>query len=266
MRKHLAVVNLLALVLSTVVHLLPYIHLLPFNLEYVRESRPLLFLPANIALSTWLVIYIGLITYAVFQSRTASAEYVEKASYYFLFTCIGKITWTILYIYSDMWMATLALVMTLAALIMLYDRLNIRQIPKKGALYWVVNFPFSIFLGWTSVIAIVTIATALHDSGFTTSFLGVSAELWTVYLLIFLTALAAVFILLMNDYAFALTIGWGALSIFARPFDTPLYEHLQSLNFGLVDVFAFVAFMSILLFTGIHVIVRWRSNPKLGIA
>ena len=71
MKKHLAIVNLLALVLSALVHLLTYTDALPFSLAFVRESRALLFLPANIAISSWIVIYIGLLAYAIFQRRCA---------------------------------------------------------------------------------------------------------------------------------------------------------------------------------------------------
>lgn len=266
MKKHLAIVNLLALVLSALVHLLSYTSALPFSLSFVRDARALLFLPANIAISTWIVIYIGLLAYAIFQSRKSSEEFVEKASWYFLFTSIGKITWTILYVYSSMWMASLAMVMTLAALTMLYDRLNIREVPEKRGRYWVVNLPFSVFLAWVSVLTVVTIATALHDTGYQSSFLGLTGDMWAVYLLIFLTALTTVFVFLLNDYAFALTIAWGALTIFARPFDAPLYANLQSLNFGLVDVMAFSCCMLILLFVGIRVIRNWRRNPKLVVA
>lgn len=261
MRKYLPVLNLVALALSIVIHLASYTGFFPFTLQYVREARPIIFLPDSIALSTWIVIYVGRIAYGVFQTRPEASEFVDKASWYFLFTCIGKITWTILYIYSSMWMSFLAMVMTLAALVVLYSRLNIGQVSKSRGEYWVVHFPFSIHLAWVSVVTIVTLSTALFDLGFETAFLGISATNWTIALILFLTGLAAIFLFILNDTAFALTIAWGALTIFARPFDSELFLHLQDMNLGMVDIVAFVAFASLILMVlSRAIIVRRKSK------
>jgi hypothetical protein len=266
MKKHLALVNLLALLISALVHLFTYTDLLPHSIAIVRESRPLVFLPANLSLATWLIIYLSLLIYAVYQSRSNSQELRERASFYFLFSSIGKITWTILYVFGDMWMSMLALVMTLGALIMLYEKLKLRFISFKQAEYWLVHFPFSIFLGWVSVLLVLNVATALYDSGYQSSFLGLTADIWTVVLLAFLLGMACLMLFTLNDFAYALTIAWGALTIFLRPFHAELYSQVQSMNLVLVELAAFTTFASLFLLVGIYLILNWRGNPKLVVA
>lgn len=82
---------------------------------------------------------------------------------------------------------------------------------------WLVHVPFSIYLGWISVATIVNVASALYISGW--NGWGLSAEGWTMIMLIVGAVVAATVAIRRADTAFTLVFIWTYTAIAMRQMD-----------------------------------------------
>lgn len=249
----LQILNIVALVLTLIMNGLAQTSLFPNTVGELGESRAIFFLPDGYVFAIWGVIYIGLLAYVIYQARPSQkdSDVVQSIGWWFVISSIANITWLILFIYNLIWLSTLAMLVIFGSLLMIYLQLGIGKKQVSLAEKWAVHIPFSIYLGWISVATIANVSTALYDSGFVTSFAGITADVWASVLLVIAAILALAMLYLRGDVAYALVIVWASYGINARSFETELYEVLSSLNSNLVNTTA----LSIALIIGIAAIV-----------
>ncbi|MGB1287076.1 MAG: tryptophan-rich sensory protein [Aggregatilineales bacterium] len=216
--------------------------LFPQTIGDLGESRAIFFLPAGYVFSIWGIIYTGLIGFAIYQVRNISIEkgIHERIGVWFVLSCIANVTWLILFLSNEVWLSTIAMLVILVSLIMIYRNLGIgvREIDWQER--WAVHIPFSIYLGWISVATVANFSTGLYESGFVTEFVGLNADIWAVAMMVVAGILALGFLVFRRDIAYALVIVWALVGIYARPFDTEIYELLAALNSDLVNTGALV--------------------------
>ncbi|MGJ3239175.1 MAG: tryptophan-rich sensory protein [Anaerolineae bacterium] len=236
----LQIANVVILVLTLVMNGLAQSDLFPNTVGELGESRAVFFLPAGFVFGIWGIIYTGLIIYSIYQVRPSQrdGEVISAVSGWFILSSIANISWLVLFLFDFVWLSTLAMVVLLASLLMIYIRLGVGVRDVSLTEKWAVHIPFSIYLGWISVATIANFSTALYTSGAVTAFIGLNADLWASVMMIVAAVLAFGMLYFRRDSAYALVIVWATYGINARPFDTDLFSGLATLNANLVNTTA----------------------------
>lgn len=236
----LQVLNLVALVVTLIMNGVSQSDIVPNTVGQLGESRAIFFLSAGYVFAIWGVIYIGLIGFAIYQFRPVAVEngVVDRVGFWFIVSSIANSVWVLLFVYDLIWISTIVIVILLLSLLMIYLRLEIGKRDTDWQERWAVHIPFSIYLGWVSVATVANFAAALYESGADVSLLGINADVWAVIMLVVAALLAFAMLFLRRDIAYALVVIWAVVGIYARPFDTEVFEILSSLNAGLVNTAA----------------------------
>jgi benzodiazapine receptor len=232
-------INLLAAILMVAVNGLA--EALPLNgitTKEISDRFPVLFVPAAYVFSIWGLIYLGLIAFAIYQLLPAqrAAPRLRRVGYWFALSCLLNGLWIVLW-HAQQFPATLLVMLALlASLIVIYQRLAISQVRVSAAAAqrWLVDLPFSIYLGWISVATIANAADVLHYLGWDGAPFGPQA--WTILMLAAGLALAALMAFRRADLAYGLVVVWAFAGIALKQSDTPLVAGAAWLMAGLIVV------------------------------
>jgi hypothetical protein len=186
----------------------------------ISDRFQVYFVPASYVFSIWGVIYLGLILYGIYQALPSQRENprLRRIGYPFALSCLANIAWLFLWHYEYFVLTVLAMVAILLSLIVVYLRLGVGQTPVPTAEKWLVHVPFSIYLGWISVATIANVTSVLDLLNW--GRFGLSAELWTVIMLLVGVALAWAMSLSRGDVAYVLVIIWAFVGIAVKNSDT----------------------------------------------
>jgi hypothetical protein len=242
--KPLRIANIAALLITLLINFLSQtassfgIELFPRTIAELGESRAIFFLPAGYVFGIWGIIYTGLIVYAIFQARQDGDALDDAIGPWFIISCVANALWLILFLADAVALSTVAMLVILASLLIIYQRLGIGRQAVERARLWAVHVPFSIYLGWISVATIANFAAALYEAGQVTAFLGLSADLWAVVMMAVAFGLTGAMLWLRRDVAFAGVVIWSLVGIYARPFSTATFAPLAAQNIDLVNAAA----------------------------
>lgn len=244
----LQIVNIVAFILTVIVNFLSQsasvlgISAFPQTVAQLGESRGVFFLPAGYVFAIWGVIYIGLAAFVIYLGRPSERDnpLTVKIGWWFALSCVGNIAWLILFLNNQIAASTVAMLVILGSLLRIYLRLDINRAHTSSIRRWTVFIPFSIYLGWISVATIANISAWLYDTGSAQAFLSIGADVWAVVMMLIATIIAVLVLYMRRDIAFPLVVVWALVGIYARPFDTPVYSVVASLNGGMVHTSALV--------------------------
>ncbi|WP_107668567.1 hypothetical protein [Cyanothece sp. BG0011] len=182
--------------------------------------KDVLITPASYAFAIWGLIYLGLISLAIYQAlpNNRHNHYVQKIGYYLVISSLAQIVWVFLFLSRFFVLSTLAMLGILVSLILLYLKLgiSINSVSKKQK--WLINFPISVYLGWITVATIVNFALALYWikwNGF-----GLSNIIWTVIMIIVAAILGTLIIIQRKDSVYCGVFVWALIAITLRHLDT----------------------------------------------
>src|SRR5918997_3772289 len=205
--------------------------------------KEVLITPANYAFAIWGLIYLGLITFGVYQGLPAQRQNpsLRRMDYLLVLACFAQISWVFLFQYRLFALSLVAMLGILLPLIGIYLRLGIgnRWVPRQQK--WFVHIPLSIYLAWISVATIVNVALTLYDLGW--SGWGINPEVWTAIALLAGAAIAAMVIIQRADIAFTFVIVWAFVAIAVRQANRPLIAATAA---GLAFVLVLLLFLSML--------------------
>ena len=217
------VINLLAVVATIVVNGLA--NALPLNGQLtgeISDQFKVYFVPAGYVFSIWGLIYVGLIAFGVYQMLPSQRENprLRRIGYLFALSCMANIVWLFLWHYEFFIYTITIMVALLGLLIAIYLRLEIgrAQVPVKEK--WLVDLPFSIYLGWITVATIANASDVLDYlkwSGW-----GIRPEVWAVIMLIAGVGFASVMSLTRGDIAYQLVIVWAFVGIAVKQTAMPV--------------------------------------------
>ena len=240
------------------------LELFPYTVAELGEARGVFFLPAGYVFAIWGVIYLGLAAYVIYQGRPSMREdsIQERIGWWFVASSIGNVTWLVLFVNNRIYLSTVAIVLILVSLLAIYLRLDIGRRQVSRAEFWVVHIPFSIYLGWVSVATIANIAAALYDAGNMTALLGIGADVWTAIMMVIAAVLALAMIFTRRDVAFPLVVVWALVGIYARPFNTAVFEPVADLDIDLVNTTALVLAVVIAAAVIAFLFLRWQGASR----
>ncbi|EKQ67881.1 hypothetical protein OsccyDRAFT_4175 [Leptolyngbyaceae cyanobacterium JSC-12] len=181
-----------------------------------------LIIPANYAFAIWGVIYLGLIGFGIYQFLPTQTQHPQLRiiSYWLIAACMAQAIWVVLFLSNLFGWSVLAMLAILLCLIGAYLQLGTRDRSNFWQDRWLLQIPFSVYLGWISVATVVNVALILYDAGW--NGWGIAPEVWTVVMLVVSSALAVVLMMQRQDTAFVLVIIWALIAIAVKRFNNPL--------------------------------------------
>ena len=203
-----------AVIATIVVNVLS--NVLPFNGVTVGELAArfdVLFVPADYAFSIWMLIYVGLAAYAIYQAQPSLRHdrRLRSLDLPFMLSSIANMSWLLLWHYQH-YMATFVVMLVLVgSLITIYRRLDIERPSVTPARRWAVHHPFSAYLGWVTIAAMANLGVVLDYLGWTGSSLGETT--WFTLGVLTVLGIAGVMSWLRSDVVFLLALMWGLIGI-----------------------------------------------------
>jgi hypothetical protein len=229
--------NVLALLVTVVVNALA--NILPLNglsTGEISDRFQVYFVPAGYVFSIWGLIYLALAAFAVYQALPAQRENarLRRMGYLFPLSSVANVAWLFLWHYEVFPLTLIAMLAILVTLIAIYLRLGIGRGRVRTAERWLVQVPFSIYLGWITVATIAN-ATSLLDylnwGGW-----GISPAIWAVIMLGAAVVIGSLVSLTRGDVAYMLVLIWAFAGIAIKHAGTPLVAIAAWVAVGLVAV------------------------------
>lgn len=182
----------------------------------ISDSFPVLFTPAGYVFSIWGVIYIGLIAFGIYQALPGQRENPRllQVGPWFSIANLFNAAWIFLWHYGYYTLTLFVMLGLLVSLLVIFQRLQISSKPKNQRETWLVNIPFSIYLGWISVATIANFSITLYNLGFTGGPL--SQEIWTVAVILIATTLGLIMTWQQRQIAYPLVLVWAFIGIMVK--------------------------------------------------
>jgi hypothetical protein len=175
--------------------------------------------PANYAFAIWGVIYLGLISFGIYQALPAQREnpHLRRIGYLLVFSSFSQIIWVILFQFHLFALSLLAMLGILLSLAAIYLRLEIGRKSVSRSDKWLIDVPLGIYFGWISVATIVNVALVLYNLNW--NGWGISGEWWTLILLLVGASVAATICIERSDIAYVGVFIWAFVAIGIRHLD-----------------------------------------------
>lgn len=235
MKQYLPWINLGTALVALAVNLLATT--LPLNGQTtaaISDKFQVLFVPAGYVFAIWGIIYIGWMAFAVYQALPAQRANprLQRIGGLFALANLANAAWLFTWHFELFPLSAIVMLSLLALLIAIYWRLNIGRVQVSAREKWLVDLPFSIYLGWISVATIANISDLLYFwqwDGF-----GITPEIWAVIMLVTAAAIALAMALTRAETAYLLVIVWAFVGIAVKQSATPMVANTALVMAALV--------------------------------
>lgn len=188
----------------------------------ISDRFAVYFVPAGYVFAIWFFIFVGWIAFAVYQFLPAQKENprLRKLGYLFAVSNLFNAAWLFAWHYNTFGLSVLIMLSLLGLLVASYLRLNVNRSHAKGAEWWSVDLPFSIYLGWITVATVANLTSWLYSiewNGF-----GISAPVWAVIMIVVASILGLLMALTRRDAAYLFVLVWSFIGIAVKQADTAL--------------------------------------------
>ena len=253
--------NIIVVILTIIINGLA--NILPIGGKYTRElsdNIPNLFVPAGITFSIWGIIYVLIISFAIYLARDlfkkekTTKPFLERISYFFIIANLANIIWIFLWHYEQILLSLLAMILLFVSLLFIYLKLNIgiEKVSMKDKLF--IHVPISVYIGWITVATIANVTAVLVTidwDGF-----GISEEIWTMLVLIIATIITILIITTRKDYAYSAVIIWALIGIYLKRIaDDPIYGVQAQIAYTAV-----IALVVIIIVATISTLIQYSKN------
>jgi benzodiazapine receptor len=244
-KNKFVLINILTFIVTLVVNFLATN--LPLNnlsTKEISDSFDIYFVPAGYVFSIWGLIYLGLIGFIVFQSLPKNREndHVSQIGIWFAVSNLANALWLISFHYQQFALALGFMLILLVSLISIFLRLDIGKTKVTTLENWLMNVPFSLYLGWITVATIANATQLLYYikwDGF-----GIDPEIWFVIMLIVAVVISALMSLTRRNIPFALVLVWAFTGIAAKFPNVPLVNIASWTAAGVVILILVFALLS----------------------
>ena len=247
--KALQTLNIFSFILMIVVNALA--NALPIagkNTGEVSALYPSLFTPAGFTFSIWGVIYLLLFIFVIYQARglfgkanELISKLVTQIGIWFFISCLANASWILVWHHQMISASVLIMMVILFSLIKIYLNLRIGKSTESSNLNYLIQIPFSVYLGWITVGTIANVSIFLINIGW--KGFGLSPDFWTVLVIGTATAITILTLINRNDIFFSLVILWAFFGIIFKRIavsDEPFQIIIISLVIGMVLIFGMV--------------------------
>ena len=167
--------------------------------------------PASYAFVVWGVIYLGLISMAVYQVLPSQRNnsLFRKIGYKIAIASIAQIFWVICFLYRQYNLSFLLMLGILLPLIGAYLAMPFTRISRRQK--WLIRIPISIYLSWIVLATILNGAIALTSLQWDAW--GLNGEIWTLIMLVIAALITHIVAIPRLDFAYAAVFVWGLVAI-----------------------------------------------------
>jgi hypothetical protein len=223
MNKVIRWINVVAVLAIVVVNGLA--NTLPINGQgtgEISDRFQVFFVPAGYVFSIWGLIYLALIGFAAYQIMPSQRDNprLARIGTLFAFSSVANIAWIFLWHYERFELTLVAMVTLLLALIAIYLRLDIGRSRVSVAERWLVQLPFSIYLGWITVATVANVTSLLDYLNW--GGWGIAPQVWAVIMLVIAGGIATAVSFTRGDVAYMLVIVWAFAGIGVKQADSAL--------------------------------------------
>jgi len=220
MKKTLLIVlNILSFAGTLVVNTLA--NALPINGKNTGELSALYpneFVPAGYTFSIWLLIYISLAGFVVYQAgaftNVNKEPMIQKMGILFILSNLLNMSWILVWHYMIMWASVLVMLGLLTTLITIHTRFEIpRRAATSGEKLW-LQLPFSIYLGWIMIATIANFTAFLVHNNW--QGYPLPGSVWAIIMIIVATSLCVIFLWRRNNYVIPLVALWSITGIIVK--------------------------------------------------
>lgn len=204
------------------------------NTGQISDRFNVYFVPAGYVFIIWFVIYLGLISFAVFHALPAQRlnARMQTAGWWVSLSGLANIAWIFSWHYEQFSLSLVAMLALLFSLIASYLSLGVNQVGVSKGEKFAAHVPISIYLGWITV-ATVANATSLLDFLRWDRF-GISPEIWMVLILGAVLIISLLMSTTRRDIAYACVILWALAGISVKHAATPAVSTPTWITFFLV--------------------------------
>lgn len=216
-------INLLSVILALTVNILA--STLPLNGQNTAEISDrfqVYFVPAGYVFSIWGIIYIGWITFTIFQFQRSQKESprLRRLGYLFALSNLANATWLFCWHYNQFGLSVLVMLALLGLLIASYLRLDVNRSSGSRLEYWSVDVLFSVYLGWITVATVANISDWLYYIGWDA--FGISAQAWAVLMVFVASLLGLAMAISRGDVGFLAVLVWAFIGIAVKQTSAPI--------------------------------------------
>jgi hypothetical protein len=182
----------------------------------ISDMFDIYFVPAGYVFAIWGLIYLGLLGFVIYQALPINRENqrLAKIDGWFSLSNIANALWLVSFHYLQFGIALVLMLVLLLSLIMIFLRLDIGKEKVKGAALWLVNVPFSLYLGWITVATIANATQLLYVIGW--NGLGITPEVWLIIMLAAAVAISGLMSFTRRNIPYALVLIWAFIGIAVR--------------------------------------------------
>ncbi len=175
-----------------------------------------LFTPASYGFSIWGIIYLLLLGFVIYQSRSlfvsvSDDRFIEKTGGWFILSCIANSLWCYLFVCDYILLSTFVIFFILFCLLQIVLRNKIKRYKAPITTIVFLWWPFIIYSGWLTVACIANVTIYLTKIGW--DGWGLSPQGWTFILIGIATLLNLIVTWRQNMREFALVGAWGLVAI-----------------------------------------------------
>lgn len=222
----------------------------------VSESMENLFTPASYAFSIWGLIYVMLLGFIIYQSRSLFVNvredgFILKTGWWFVLSCIANMLWVVFWLYGYINFSILAIFVLLFSLLKIVknNRMELWDAPISviAFLWW----PFVFYSGWVTVASIANVAsylTSIDWNGW-----GISETTWAVIMIYVAGIINLAITWKRNMREFALVGVWALTAIAVKN-----WEGNATVSYTAIFVAA-ILFVS----SGAHGFVNRATSPNI---
>jgi hypothetical protein len=214
----------------------------------VSDKYTTLFAPTDFTFGIWGLIYLGLTIYT-FNQLFQDNEVIKKITPWFIASNVFNGSWIIAWRLELLLVASLILVGLLFCLYKINRVTTAKRTSFEETIS--VRLPFEIYFGWVSVATIANISSFLVQQGFQDGLI-VSAESWTIAILVVATLIGTATALVNSSPAYSLVLVWAFFGIYSRHI-SPFEWNFQYPNIILATQILIPALVAV----SIGALVRW---------
>jgi len=183
------------------------------NTGEISDRFQVYFVPAGYVFSIWGLIYLGLLAFSIYQALPAQRDNprLVRIGWVVVLGNLANSTWIFFWHFLLFPLSLLAMVILLATLLFTYTGLEIGKTDVSALERWLVNIPFSVYLGWITVATIANTADVLDYLKW--GQFGISDEIWMVIILGVVALIAWLMSLTRKDIAYLSVLLWALAGI-----------------------------------------------------
>ena len=188
---------------------------LPLNGQATNEISDrydTLFAPIGFTFAIWGVIYLLLGVYTVVQ-LVADNAVIRTITPWFIASSVLNGAWIVAWHYELLWFSAVII----AGLLWTLIRINAVSTEERTTLGSTVaiRVPFAVYFGWVTVATVANISALLVQAGLGDGF-WLSAETWTIVILVVATLIGSTTALVNSSPSYALVFVWAFWGILSR--------------------------------------------------